>query len=128
MRVLASYQDGVIHSPHRSQSVEEQQHQPSMTDADGYLAKPSGQCCLKGSLHDGEPRGKYEEIAGVNTYISSPSRETDNGNVVLYFPDVYGFFTNGLLVMDGFADAGYTVIGLDYFRGVEHSLRGEDRG
>ena len=27
-----------------------------------------------------------------------------------------GVFKNGLLIMDGFADAGYTVLGLDYFR------------
>lgn len=26
-------------------------------------------------------------------------------------------FKNGMLVMDGFADAGYLVLGLDYFRG-----------
>jgi hypothetical protein len=90
----------------------------AMSDGDRYLAKPSGQCCLKGSLHDGEPRGKYETISGVNTYISSPPAEKANGNIVLYFPDVFGFFTNGLLVMDGFAEAGYLVLGLDYFRGV----------
>ena len=89
-----------------------------MTDSDKYLAKPSGQCCLTGSLHDGEPRGRYESIADINTYISSPPADKSNGNIILYFPDVFGFFTNGLLVMDGFADAGYTVLGLDYFRGV----------
>lgn len=38
--------------------------------------------------------------------------------VLLYFPDVWGIFTNGNLVMDAFADAGYTVLGIDYFRGV----------
>lgn len=26
-------------------------------------------------------------------------------------------FSNGLLIMDAFADSGYTVLGLDYFRG-----------
>jgi hypothetical protein len=57
-----------------------------MTDADGYIAKPSGECCLKGSLHDGDPRGKYQTVHGVNTYISSPSADKDNGNIVLYFP------------------------------------------
>ena len=89
-----------------------------MTDANGYIAKPSGQCCLKGSLHDGEPKGRYDTVAGINTYISEPAAGKANGNIVLYFPDVYGFFTNGLLVMDGFAEAGYLAIGLDYFRGV----------
>ena len=95
----------------------------TMTDANGYIAKPSGECCLKGSLHDGEPRGRYETIAGVNTYISSPPADKANGNIVLYFPDVFGFFTNGLLVMDGFAEAGYLSIGLDYFRGVRLANR-----
>lgn len=37
---------------------------------------------------------------------------------MLYFPDVWGFFNNGFLIMDGFADAGFLTLGLDYFRGV----------
>ena len=36
---------------------------------------------------------------------------------MLYYPDVFGFFTNGLLVMDEFAAAGYLTIGIDYFQG-----------
>ncbi|KAL4966417.1 Alpha/Beta hydrolase protein [Aspergillus stella-maris] len=80
-----------------------------------WLTKPAGPCCLKGTLHSGTPRGKFKPIAGVETYISRPS--SANGYILLYFPDVWGMFTNGLLVMDGFADAGYTVLGLDYFRG-----------
>ena len=91
-----------------------------MADKEGYLAKPSGDCCLKGSLHEGEPRGKIETIAGVETYVSTPQGKS-NGNIVLYFPDVWGFFNNGFLVMDGFADAGYLTVGLDYFRGVSSS-------
>ncbi|KAJ9602715.1 hypothetical protein H2200_012909 [Cladophialophora chaetospira] len=87
-----------------------------MTDKEDYLAKPSADCCLKGNLHEGEPRGKIETIAGVETYISAPQGK-NNGNIVLYFPDVWGFFNNGFLVMDGFADAGYLTVGLDYFRG-----------
>lgn len=83
-----------------------------------YLAKPSGECCLKGTIHKGESRGTWETIADVETYISIPPEGKANGNVLLYFPDVWGMFPNGLLVMDAFADAGYTVLGLDYFRGV----------
>ncbi|KAF2107786.1 hypothetical protein BDV96DRAFT_557408 [Lophiotrema nucula] len=82
-----------------------------------YLAKPSGACCLKGTLHKGEARGRWETIAEVETYISTPPEGKANGNVLLYFPDVWGMFPNGLLVMDDFADAGYLVLGLDYFRG-----------
>lgn len=83
-----------------------------------YLTKPSGSCCLKGTIHEGESRGTWETIADVETYISKPAPGKANGNILLYFPDVWGMFPNGLLVMDAFADAGYVVLGLDYFRGV----------
>ncbi|TAQ84209.1 hypothetical protein B7494_g7467 [Chlorociboria aeruginascens] len=84
---------------------------------DAVLAKPPGDCCLQGSIHKGEPQGTYEEIAGVKTYIARPAEDRANGNIILYFPDVWGLFQNGLLIMDGFAAAGYLVLGLDYFRG-----------
>ncbi|EQB54180.1 dienelactone hydrolase [Colletotrichum gloeosporioides Cg-14] len=83
----------------------------------GYLANPSGECCLKGTIHEGEARGSWEVIADVETYVSKPPTDKANGHVVLYFPDVWGMFVNGLLVMDAFAHAGYLVLGLDYFRG-----------
>lgn len=89
--------------------------------SDGYLAKPSGACCLKGTIHKGESRGSWETITGVDTYITTPPAGKSNGHVLLYFPDVWGMFPNGLLVMDAFSDAGYTVLGLDYFRGVSSS-------
>lgn len=85
---------------------------------DPYLAKPVGSCCLNGSIHEGEPRGSYATIAGVETYIVAPPAGKSNNHILLYFPDVWGLFKNGLLVMDGYADAGYLVLGLDYFRGV----------
>ena len=85
---------------------------------DAVLAKAPGGCCLQGSIHDGEPKGTMETIAGVETYIARPAADKANGNIVLYFPDVWGLFKNGLLIMDGFAAAGYLVLGLDYFRGV----------
>ena len=86
--------------------------------ADGYLAQPSGLCCLRGTIHKGEPRGSWETIAGVETYVAKPPAGEANGHVLLYFPDVWGMFPNGLLVMDAFANAGFLTLGLDYFRGV----------
>ncbi|VUC20448.1 unnamed protein product [Clonostachys rosea] len=85
--------------------------------SDTYLARPSGACCLKGTIHKGEARGSWETIAGVETYIAGPLQGKGNGHVLLYFPDVWGMFPNGFLVMDAFADAGYLVLGLDYFCG-----------
>ena len=90
----------------------------SDTAAEEYLAKPSCACCLEGTIHQGVSRGKWETIADVETYIATAPAGKENGNILLYFPDVWGMFPNGLLVMDAFADAGYLVLGLDYFRGV----------
>ena len=50
--------------------------------------------------------------------MATPAAGKANGNIVLYFQDVFGLFTNGQLIMDGFAEAGYLVFGPDYFRGV----------
>ena len=83
-----------------------------------YLAKPSGLCCLSGTLHEGEERGKIENIYGLETYVATPKDGAANGNIVLYFPDVWGLFKNGRLILDAFADAGYLALGVDYFRGV----------
>jgi dienelactone hydrolase len=84
-----------------------------------YLAGPPGACCLKATLHKGEPRGTKIPIAGVDTYIARPKDPGhSNGNIILYFPDVYGFWPNNFLTMDAMADGGYTVMALDYFRGV----------
>ena len=82
-----------------------------------YLAKPSGTCCITGSIHSGSPQGSFTSLSGVETYISRPPKEKTNGNILLYFPDVWGMFPNSLLIMDAFADAGYLVLGIDYFRG-----------
>ncbi|KAK4953226.1 hypothetical protein LTR10_008932 [Elasticomyces elasticus] len=86
-------------------------------NADKEIARPSGACCMEGTLHVGEPRGTTMTIAGVETYVVEPPSGKGNGHILLYFPDVWGFFNNGFLVMDGFADAGYLTLGLDYFRG-----------
>ncbi|KAI7233731.1 hypothetical protein KC330_g5224 [Hortaea werneckii] len=76
-----------------------------------WLAGPSSDCCLSNHMHQGSPQGIFQNVAGLETYISRPSeKKKQNGHVVLYFPDVWGMFKNGLLIMDSFADAGYLVI------------------
>ena len=102
----------------RTQQVEKTGEFAKATKADPVIAKAPADCCLKGSLHEGKPRGTTTHVADVETYVVKPPAGKDNGNIVLYFPDVWGFFNNGFLIMDGFADAGYTTLGLDYFRGV----------
>jgi hypothetical protein len=85
---------------------------------DSYLAIPPGDHCLSGNLHTGETRGKVETIEEAPTYITSPHPGRGNGNILFYYPDVHGFYNNAMLLMDAFADAGYTVFGIDYFRDV----------
>ncbi|KAH8892481.1 alpha/beta-hydrolase [Thozetella sp. PMI_491] len=82
-----------------------------------YLAQPPSDCCAKGSLHAGETRGSFETLAGAKTYISRPTEAKANGNIILYFPDVWAFANNALLMMDRYADAGYLVLGIDYLKG-----------
>ncbi|PHH77186.1 hypothetical protein CDD82_3633 [Ophiocordyceps australis] len=86
-----------------------------------WLAKPPESCCFKGVMHSGTPRGHFEEYAGLRTYVSHPADKPASADaarrVLLYFTDVYGIYTNALLVMDSFADAGYLVVGADYLRG-----------
>jgi len=83
-----------------------------------YLAQPPSTCCFVGKIHDGEPRGTVEDVQGVPTYIARPDNSVANGNIVLYFPDVWGLSNNAKLLMDGFAAGGYLTLGIDYFRGV----------
>ncbi|KAI8264651.1 Protein AIM2 [Colletotrichum sp. SAR11_239] len=89
------------------------------SDDQEYLAKPPGPCCFTGTIHDGTPAGKVEDIIEVPTYVVRPPDmgSSPNGHVVLYFPDVWGLSVNAKLLMDGFASAGYTALGMDYFRG-----------
>ncbi|KAJ0278534.1 hypothetical protein CBS470a_009708, partial [Colletotrichum nupharicola] len=89
------------------------------SDDQEYLAKPPGPCCFTGTIHDGNPAGKVEDIIEVPTYVVRPADmgSSPNGHVVLYFPDVWGLSVNAKLLMDGFAFAGYTALGMDYFRG-----------
>ncbi|KAH8890281.1 alpha/beta-hydrolase [Thozetella sp. PMI_491] len=87
---------------------------PSGTE---YLAKPPGRCCYTGTIHEGAPRGSVEDILEIPTYVAKPADGAANGHVILYFPDVWGLSNNSQLVMDGFADAGFLTLGIDYFRG-----------
>jgi dienelactone hydrolase len=88
------------------------------TIEDPVLAKPANFCCLKGSIHSGEPAGKVVQIGGVDTYIATPEVSVSNGNVLLFFPDAFGLHVNNFLTMDAFAACGYLTLGVDYFAGV----------
>ena len=67
----------------RTQQVEETSEFVNGAASDKEIAKPSDVCCLKGTLHDGEPRGSTTTIADVETYVVEPPKEKANGNIVL---------------------------------------------
>jgi hypothetical protein len=50
------------------------------------------------SRHNGDAKGTFERLVEIETYVTKPAADKDNGHIVFYFPDVFGFFTNGLLV------------------------------
>ncbi|KAJ2912402.1 hypothetical protein MD484_g8011, partial [Candolleomyces efflorescens] len=84
------------------------------------LAGPISDCCVQSVKHEGQALGKTIEIAGVSTYLSEPSTQTQRGvkKVVLFFPDVFGpFYLNNQLTQDYFASQGFHVLGIDYFFG-----------
>ena len=90
-----------------------------------YLAQPASSSCWLGTIHNGTPRGNLETVLDVPTYVSRPTPEKAKGHIVLYFPDVWGMSINAQLLMDGFADAGFLTLGMDYFRGVRMNQRGD---
>ncbi|KAL5476438.1 hypothetical protein ACEPAI_3314 [Sanghuangporus weigelae] len=83
-----------------------------------YLAGEPGDACCCGVQHSGEPRGRIEKIAGVETYIAEPLQGQKSKGVILFYADVWcSMFINNKLIQDFFAAQGFTVAGIDYFFG-----------
>lgn len=68
--------------PQQTQRVEQTSEFVTGATTDKEIAKPSGACCLEGTIHEGEPKGTTTTIADVETYVSQPDQEKDNGHVV----------------------------------------------
>lgn len=67
-----------------------------------------GKCCFEGVCHDGTPKGRREEIFGLDTYAAGSTSPKEK--VIIILTDVYGNkFNNVLLTADKFASAGYMV-------------------
>lgn len=83
------------------------------------LASPPGECCTKTVQHSGTAVGVFEDLNGVNTYVSyPPTRQERYRRVIFFFADVFGpMYINNQLIMDYFASKGYLVLGPDYFEG-----------
>lgn len=69
----------------------------------GYCDK-----CISGWVHKGTAKGKVKDIAGIETYVSTP--DSPNGKNILYVTDIFGFsISNPRLLADQYAAEGYTV-------------------
>ncbi|TFK69284.1 alpha/beta-hydrolase [Pluteus cervinus] len=60
--------------------------------------------CIRGVRHEGTPEGKYEQIAGVKSYVATPTGDYPKDKVILLLPDVFGVeLVNTQLLADDFA-------------------------
>ncbi|KAK0822187.1 hypothetical protein LTR73_009385, partial [Friedmanniomyces endolithicus] len=60
---------------HQTDHVAQTSEAASSSTPDKEIAKPSGACCLQGTLHTGEPRGTTTTVAGVETYVVEPPKD-----------------------------------------------------
>lgn len=75
-----------------------------------------GECCLKGVVHEGTPKGEIVQFAEVETYIARPASGSSE-RVILLLTDIMGICNNPKLIADDFAANGYTVVLPDMFAG-----------
>jgi len=74
--------------------------------------------CVKGVTHEGVPKGKWEKIGGVDSYVAVPSGDYPLDKAILFLPDVFGaHLINAQLLADDFAANGIKTIIPDYLNG-----------
>lgn len=79
-------------------------------------------CCTQGGIIEGTPGGKFEEIAGIKTYIAS-AEGGDASKAIIVFTDAFGLgLKNNLLIADMLSkETGITVYVPDLFEGTPAS-------
>ncbi|EST05647.1 Dienelactone hydrolase [Kalmanozyma brasiliensis GHG001] len=86
-------------------------------------ANSGGFCinCVTGFKIPGEPKGKMENINGINCYVATPSNASSDNEkkAIIYFYDAFGLkLQNNKVIPDRIADAsGLTVYVPDVFNG-----------
>lgn len=77
---------------------------------DKQLALAPGEDCFRAVQHSGNPKGSIETIAGIETYIASPSKSQSPKGIIIFYADVYGpMYINNKLIQDYFAEQGVLV-------------------
>jgi len=71
--------------------------------------------CVKGVTHEGTPKGKWEKIGGVDSYVATPAGDYPQNKAILFLTDVFGpQIPNAQLLADDFAANGFKTIVPDY--------------
>jgi len=74
--------------------------------------------CVKGVTHEGTPKGKWEKIGGVDTYVATPTKDYPKDKAILFLTDVFGpQLINAQLLADDFAENGFKTFVPDYLNG-----------
>ena len=64
-------------------------------------------CCISGSVHSGEPKGREDTIGGLSTYIAEPENKSTSKSLI-FIVDIFGYkFKNVRLLADNYAKAGF---------------------
>ncbi|PPR07249.1 hypothetical protein CVT26_012507 [Gymnopilus dilepis] len=111
--------------------------------------------CVKGVIHEGTPKGKWEKLGGVDCYVAAPTIDYPKDKAVLFMADIFGAqlvnaqVCNGLdvillsglptltlylqtmimkLMADAFAENGFFTVIPDYLNGDPIPLDGLDPG
>lgn len=50
--------------------------------------------CVSGSIHEGTPKGKVEQIDGHDVYVATPSGDYPKDKALLFLTDVFGLPLN----------------------------------
>ncbi|KAJ5178933.1 hypothetical protein N7492_002143 [Penicillium capsulatum] len=80
-------------------------------------SNPPGDCCIVGAKHEGEAKGEYQQLGGVEAYVTYPS-DRSTKRAILLLSDVLGHrVINPQLLADQLAANGYFVVMPDLFHG-----------
>ncbi|KAF1846734.1 uncharacterized protein K460DRAFT_377879 [Cucurbitaria berberidis CBS 394.84] len=82
--------------------------------------------CIKGTIHQGQPKGTEELVHGLNTYVIG-NRTNPRGIIVVY-SDIFGLgLPNNKLIADAYAQSGEWLVYLpDFFKGDPVGLKVAD--